>query len=90
MNPIPPRKQGYMPVTRRLELQTNRRRKSSRYLGVSFHRRKRVWVAFVIIDGRQHHVISQPPTRAGEIEAARARDEALLYHGITRGLNFPL
>jgi hypothetical protein len=70
---------------------TNGRGKSSRFAGVSWHRSRRVWVAFVILDGKQQHVGSFPPTRAGEIEAATLRDLAMLRLGRTSAqLNFPL
>lgn len=62
----------------------------SRFRGVSWHRKKRVWVAFVAVNGRQLHVASLPPTRAGEVEAARLRDDALMRLGFLTGLNFPL
>ena len=61
----------------------------SRFTGVSWHRKKRVWVAFIIRDGRQQHIGSYPSTRAGEIEAAESRDHALRLRGILSNLNFP-
>jgi hypothetical protein len=65
------------------------RRTWSRFKGVSYQRRKRVFVAFVILDGRQIHVCSMPPTPEGELEAARLRDYVLRRHGVLAGLNFP-
>jgi len=67
------------------------RRTYSRFAGVSWHRSKRVWVAFVSVNGKQRHVASLPATKAGEIEAATLRDFAMLRLGRTSAqLNFPL
>jgi transposase len=62
----------------------------SRFRGVTWHRRKRRWLAFAILDGRHRYLGSFPPTKAGELECARWRDDMLKRHGILAGLNFPL
>jgi hypothetical protein len=82
-------------VVKRPRLYGRDRPAYSRWRGVTFHKRKRRWYAYMDAtdaDGnrRRKHLGCYPPTRAGELEAARWRDEMLTRYGIFTGLNFPL
>ncbi len=58
----------------------------SKYLGVSFDKRRNHWVAYITID-RKNKFIGNFPT---EIDAAKARDKiAQLFWGSKAILNFP-
>ena len=66
---------------------TKKRIKSrSKYKGIYFDRRDRVWYARITTNGKTKHLGSFKD----EIEAAKAYDEAARkYHGEFAGLNFP-
>jgi AP2 domain len=62
----------------------------SKYRGVTWHKSKRVWLAYMDLDRKRKHLGSFPATRKGERDAAHWVDEMLTRHGIFTHLNFPL
>lgn len=62
------------------------RRRTSRFKGLYYCRRKRKWIAEIIFNKHKTHI----GTFADEVEAARARDrKAVELHGVYAFLNFP-
>jgi hypothetical protein len=88
-NGLDNRKANLRPATR---AQNNRHTKKvnkksrSKYKGLYFHRRDRVWYARIMANGERHHLGSFKD----EVETAKACDKAARkYHGQFAGLNFP-
>ena len=59
----------------------------SRFRGVTWHKRKRLWFASLYWRGARIYLGSFPGTKAGEREAAWFVDEELIHLGETGGFN---
>jgi hypothetical protein len=83
-------------VTTRQNLQNQRKHfthATSRYMGVSWHKKSRKWESGIALDGKETYLGTFPPTPEGEIEAARAYDRKaleLFTHVTAESLNFPI
>lgn len=61
----------------------------SPYKGVSWHRRSKRWQVVFRYRGEVHYAGQYPPTSEGEIQAARAYDEAIRILNPDAEVNFP-